>query len=68
MQIASYFRVSVDYLVGNEEYNGTNIKITKKDIELINLLKDNPVVYKELMSDMNGWIFKLKMIIREQKL
>ena len=63
IQLASYFRVSVDFLIGMESYDSnTKVRLTRKDIELINALKNNPVIYKEIVKNVNDSVLKIKKI------
>lgn len=63
IQLASYFRVSVDFLIGIESYDSnTKVRLTRKDIELINALKNNPAIYKEIVKNVNDSVLKIKKI------
>ena len=67
IEIASYFRVSIDFLIGMDSYDKKqNIKLTSKDIMLIEKLKDNPIIYKEIIDDMDSVILKINNVIKEQ--
>ena len=67
IQLASYFRVSIDFLIGMESYEDKkNVNLTNKDVILINLLKDNPVLYNEIICNMDSSILKIKEVLREQ--
>ena len=46
-----------------ESYDSnTKVRLTRKDIELINALKNNPVIYKEIVKNVNDSVLKIKKI------
>ena len=66
IELSSYFRVSIDFLLGTDTYEkGVPVKLTKKDISIINLLKDNPNVYSYISKNMNEWIKREKQLIKQ---
>ena len=67
LELATYFHVSVDFLLGIEKISGKrkrNVSLTEKDIELINKLKNNPVIYKEIINDIPSFILNLQKILK----
>ena len=63
IQLASYFRVSIDFLIGMESYDSnTKVRVTRKDIEFSNGLKNNPIIYKEIVKDVDNSILKIRKI------
>lgn len=61
IQLATYFRVSIDFLIGIESYDSnTKVRLTRKDVELIKALKNNPIIYKEIVKDLDGSVKKIK--------
>ena len=52
ISLSIYFKVSIDYLVGIEPYNPSDdkdVRINKKDIELLKELKSKPKLYKRIV-------------------
>ncbi len=66
IQVASYFRVSIDYLI-NMDSVSKDVKFTKKDIEFLNMLKDDPITYKQIMKHTSRSIKKIRKVLREEK-
>lgn len=63
IQISNYFRVSVDYLINNGPItNIERVKLTKNDILIINMLKDNPVIYENILKNKSKWLNEAKKI------
>lgn len=67
IQLATYFRVSVDFLIGTEEYDANKkieITLTSKDVLLINELKNHPVMYKNITDDISNSVLKIEEIFK----
>ena len=63
IQMSNYFRVSIDYLINNDKIKkGNKIKLTENDFIIINLLKDNPVIYENILCHQNKWLHEAKKI------
>ena len=65
IQLASYFQVSIDFLIGIESCDNSkkrDVKITRKDLQLIKELKNNPIVYKEIIEDIPNSVQKIKEV------
>ena len=50
--------------MGLERENLITIDITKKDLDLINLIKNNPQIYEYIYGNMKSWIKKERKIIK----
>ena len=67
IQLASYFRVSVDFLIGIDSFDSnTKVRLTRKDIALINGLKNKPSLYKEVIKDVEETLLKIEEIFNNQ--
>ena len=66
IEISNYFRVSIDYLINNDKMNKIDkIMLNKNDLIILNLLKDNPVVYENILKYKNKWLNEAKKIDME---
>ena len=61
IELSSYFRVSIDYLLGVEEVKKTK-KLTKIDLKIMNKIKKNPIVYKAMVNDVDGFFQNLNYL------
>ena len=52
IELSSYFRVSIDYLLGVEEVKKKK-KLSKINLKIMNKIKKNPIVYKAMVNDVN---------------
>lgn len=67
VELATYFHVSVDFLLGIEKISNKSKKdagITVQDLKLINALKNNPLIYQEIISDIANSILKIKEVFK----
>ena len=68
IQLATFFGVSVDFLIGLEEYDGAigrKVKLTNKDFFLLKELKKEPEVYKKIMDNISNSVLEIKKIFRD---
>ena len=54
IKIAEYFKVSVDYLIGVRKV--CDVKINDYDLKIINTIKNNSFVYKQMISNLTNVI------------
>ena len=67
VQLATYFRVSIDFLIGMEEYDTNkkrDVKLTVKDMALIQELKNQPMMYKKILDDIPSSVLKIKEVFK----
>lgn len=67
IQLATYFHVSIDFLIGIEEYNGSmrkEIKLTNKDVHFLNELKKDPIIYSKMIDNIPEYVSKIKEIFK----
>ena len=66
IEMATYFRVSTDYLLGIElvrdDYKN---KLTKKDKNFINLMKEYPVLYQKVVDNPIESILMIRKIFND---
>lgn len=70
IELANYFKVSVDYLIGRDKkaYNEMDNKfvgyISEEDIELINELKHYPNLYNNIIKDIPKKVIQINKKIK----
>jgi len=65
VELSIYFNVSIDFLLGMEKVNNKSKRqagITVKDISLIKELKNNPLMYQEIISDIPNSVLKIREV------
>ena len=68
VQVATYFRVSIDFLIGMDSCDSQKkINFTKKDKQFLDLLKNNPTIYKKIMDNPKNSVLKLKELFQKQE-
>lgn len=63
ISLSIYFKVSIDFLVGIEPYNANvnrEVRINKRDVELIGELKNKPNLYKKIIRAIPKSISKIE--------
>ncbi len=65
ISISSFFKVSIDFLIGMEPYdfNRKEVTLTNKDIELIEEFKNKPNLYTEIIKDIPKFISKIEKVV-----
>ena len=63
--ISSFFKVTIDFLIGMEPYEDTRkeITLTSKDVELIEEFKNRPIIYREAIKDIPKFISKIEKVM-----
>ena len=67
VELSIYFNVSIDFLLGMEKVNNKSKRqagITVKDISLIKELKNNPLMYQEIISDIPNSVLKIREVFK----
>lgn len=64
IKLATYFRVSIDYLLGLEyERSNQKNKLLKNDLVILNILRENPLIYDKILNDSENFISKVREIL-----
>lgn len=67
LELADYFQVSIDFLIGKGEYESKDnrkVRLTLKDIALINELRANPIIYKKIIKNVSESVIKINEVFK----